>query len=85
VGGEGGGEDRRQRRHRAVHQSGEARLHIGEDELARSALVSFSLTALGHVLLLELLGQRFMALLGQREIVEQFAGRGVVVRLAAST
>ena len=34
AGGEGGGEDRRQRRDRAVHQPGEARLHLGQDELA---------------------------------------------------
>ena len=31
--GESRGKDRRQRRHRAVHQAGQSRLHIGQDEL----------------------------------------------------
>ena len=39
VRGEGGGEQRRQRRHRAVHQSGKTRLHILQHEHAPAGLV----------------------------------------------
>ena len=39
LGGEGGGEDRRQGRHRAVHQAGQAGLDPGQDHLAPRLLV----------------------------------------------
>ena len=65
------GEQRRQRRHRAVHQAGEARLHILQHEHAPPRLVLFR----AHVRTENLVGQPdrefFVALLFLGEIAEQ--------------
>ena len=67
----GGGEQRRQRRHRSVHQSGETGLHILQDEHAPARLVLLR----AHVGAEELVGQPrryvFVTLLRLREIPEQ--------------
>ena len=76
--GEGGGEDRRQRRHRAVHQAGQPRLHIGQDELPPLGLRLLpAARPAGACLQSEPAGQRLVRLLGGGEIAEQLARLGV--------
>ena len=69
--GEGGGEQRRQRRDRAVHQSGKTRLDILQHEHAPPRLVFFG----AHVGSEDFVGQFrrgvLVALFGFREIGEQ--------------
>ena len=77
VRGEGGREDRRQRRHRSVHQPGQSRLHIGQDELAAFGRRFLVADLARHQFLLELLRQRFMTLFGRGQVAEQLARRGV--------
>ena len=76
--GKRGGEQRRQRRHRTVHQSGKTRLHILQDEYAPARLVLFG----AHVGTQDLVGQPcryvFVAFFRFREIAEQPADADVV-------
>ncbi|MPL60884.1 hypothetical protein SDC9_06447 [bioreactor metagenome] len=75
--GEGGGEDRRQRRDRAVHQPGQPGLHPGQDELAIGGAVLLGPGVPGQMLGLERLGLLLMALFGGSQIAQELAGVGI--------
>src|SRR2546430_3339048 len=72
--GKGGGEQRRQRRDRAVHQSGESRLHVLQHEHAPPCLVLFG----AHIGAQNFAGQLdrefFVALFFLREVAEEEKG-----------
>ncbi len=77
VGGEGRREQRRERRDRAIHQAGEARLHVLQHEHAARSLVLLGAGRLGEDLLAELLGEVLVRRFLLGETVEEFAHRGV--------
>ena len=74
----GRGEQRRQRRHRPVHQAGKARLHILQNEHAPAGLVLLR----AHIGLEDLVGQPgrglFVAFFRFREIAEQPADADIL-------
>jgi hypothetical protein len=72
-GRERGGKQRRQRRHRAVHQPGEARLHDLQHEHAPLHLGFGSARVPGQVLLAELVRQALVSRFGCREIAQELA------------
>ncbi len=78
VGGEGRCEQRRQRGDRAIHEAGEARLHILQHEHALGGLV-FGGARFRRDLLAEVVGELFVLVLGGGKVVEQIA-HGVVMR-----
>ena len=78
VRGEGGGEQRRQRRDRAVHEAGEPRLDILQHEHAPRGLVLGGARAAARSFA-EFVGELLVLVLGRGEAREQLA-HGVVVR-----
>ena len=78
MGRKGGGEQRRQRRNRSVHQSGQTRLHVLQHEHALARLVFFG----AHVGTEDLVGQFrrdvLVALFELGEIAQQFADAHVL-------
>ena len=77
VGGEGGGEQRRQRRDGTVHQAGEAGLHVLQHELLAALDILAALGGAVEVLLLQRADGALVGLLHGGEIVEQAAGGDV--------
>ena len=75
--GKGGGEQRRQRRHRAVHQPGEPRLHHLQHEHAPARLLLGLPRVRREVLGTEPLRQRDVRALGGGEVAQQLADAGV--------
>ena len=84
MGGKGGGKQRRQGRDRAVHQPGEARLHVLQQEHAAGGLVLLGARAGGEDLLFELVGQALVRDLGLGELDHELAHRGVARRLGGA-
>src|SRR5262249_62005670 len=85
VGGEGGGEEWRQCRYRAVHQSDKTRL---DDLQQKEPALCLALGAQGvrrEVLLLQAFGERLMLLLGIGKIEEELADGGVAAALCGVT
>ncbi len=77
VRGKGRGKQRRQRRHRAVHQAGQARLHVLQHEHAPRGLVFFLARAAGEDRLGELVRQALVAGFRLGEFDQQLPHRGV--------
>ncbi|SRR5579885_1388182 len=80
VGREGGGEERRERRNRAVHQARKARLHILQDEHAARDIVLFFAGLRRQDFLAEILRDLLVLIFGFREVEQQFAYRSVARR-----
>ena len=71
---EGGGEDRRERRDRSVHQAGEPRLHVGQHELAMRDRVFLGARVSAEMLVLQPLAPfATCAALRRGEIAEELA------------
>ena len=77
AGGEGGGEHRRQRRHRAVHQADQAGLDDLQDEAAARVLVLVVARVGGEDRFFEIGGEVLVLDLGLGEVAEQLADRRV--------
>ena len=77
VGGKGRREQRRQRRHRAVHQADKSRLHELQHEHAARGLVFLFARALGEDGLAELVGEAFVAGFRFGKFDQQLPHRGV--------
>jgi hypothetical protein len=75
--GKGGGEDRRERRHRAVHQPGQPRLNPGQHELAVRAVSSVSRASASRCASAASVGTGAVAGLGPGKIAQKLAGGGV--------
>ena len=77
LGGEGGGENRRECGNRPVHQSGKAGLNIGQDELTAFSLLFLLLHVLGRVFEPQSVRQVLMPLFSQRQVTQQLARPGI--------
>ena len=80
VGGEGGGKERRQRRHRAIHQPDEARLDDLQQEEPALRLALGGQGVGREMLRLEPVGKRSMLLLGRGQIDEELRMAGSALR-----
>ncbi len=77
AGGEGGGEEGGKRRDRAIHQPGQSRLHVTEDEELAAGGLFLGFRPRAEFLRDELLGLVFVLGLGHGEVAEQLADRGI--------
>jgi len=75
--GEGGREDRRERRDRAIHQASKARLHVGQQKLAFCGFSLFGLAICIEMFLFQHMRHVFVAPLRLSQITEQLARRGI--------